>query len=818
MFRRMIDRPKPPSDHARMSRLLRTLLSLLLLLTLGSFPLHAQDSPQEKTATPAQTLTELNSQLTAVSSTLKNKNSDIKLSQLRSTAMGVQDQAQKLAASLAPQMSDLQAKLDVLGPAPAAGAPAEAPEVSSKRHQLDRSSAALDAQIKQAQLLAQNATQLATQITGQRNDQFQAQLTSRTATPLSAEFWVGNAHTFPDDVSRLGRLNKRVGDALQESWQPPNRTPLLLCLSAAILLVGVGRWLLEKLLLWLTTRRVPDGHLRRSAMATAVALLSVLTTGLAAQLLYLGINWNDILDPELDRLATVLVNLVLFAAYINGLGRALLSVQRPSWRLIPLADAAAQCLRPFPWLLGATALLLGLIERINRTIGSSLFSTVVSRGLIALVISSLFGIALWRLARVRRAMVVAGIEPHPRPLWLGLLVAGAWVSIVISGLGVLTGYISLAFFIAGQMLWVGLVVASVYLLSELLQDIFSTVLSPRGRNGKRLQHAFKLDPNTLDQAVVILSGTTRTLLVLLALTLVLLLYGAGPHDLIAGTLRTLGGFKLGELPIDPGSIFSGVLVFMIGLFALDRFKRWLSDQLLPKTSMDVGMRTSIVTLLGYVGVMLIMVLTLAALHVDLKSITWIISALSLGIGFGMQAIVSNFISGLILLAERPVKVGDWISLAGVEGDVQKINVRATEIQLWDRSTMIVPNSQLITQNVRNVTWGYATGRVKFTLPLPLDTDAGRVRDIILARLAEHPSTLDDPEPYVRLADVDAVAMTFAAYAFTRDPRDIFQVKSELLFSVLERLRAEKIRMIRPQDMRLHNPPPQDDGTSNMPYD
>src|SRR5690242_15661133 len=158
------------------------------------------------------------------------------------------------------------------------------------------------------------------------------------------------------------------------------------------------------------------------------------------------------------------------------------------------------------------------------------------------------------------------------------------------------------------------------------------------------------------------------------------------------------------------------------------------------------MQNSMVTLLVYVGGVLVFTLALAALNVRLQNIAWIASALSVGIGFGLQAIVSNFISGLILLAERPVKVGDWVSLNGVEGDIRRINVRATEIQLWDRSTVIVPNSQLITQNVRNVTLANALGRVKFSVPMPLDTDAARARQIILDAFLGHTTMLDTPAP------------------------------------------------------------------------
>lgn len=140
---------------------------------------------------------------------------------------------------------------------------------------------------------------------------------------------------------------------------------------------------------------------------------------------------------------------------------------------------------------------------------------------------------------------------------------------------------------------------------------------------------------------------------------------------------------------------------------------------------------------------------LAALGISVERIAWVASALSVGIGFGLQAIVQNFISGLILLAERPVKVGDWVKLGDTEGDIRRINVRATEIQAGDHSTVIVPNSEFITKTVRNMTWGGSQGRVLLRLPAPLDTDAQRMRALILDAFKAHESILRAPGPASR---------------------------------------------------------------------
>ncbi len=216
------------------------------------------------------------------------------------------------------------------------------------------------------------------------------------------------------------------------------------------------------------------------------------------------------------------------------------------------------------------------------------------------------------------------------------------------------------------------------------------------------------------------------------------------------------------------------------------------------------------TLVGYLGFVLLAMLVMSTLRINLTSLTWVVSALSVGIGFGLQAIVQNFISGLILLTERPVKVGDWVSLGGVEGDIRRINVRATEIQMGDRSTVIVPNSQFISQTVRNVTMGNALGVVGVNLTLPLDTDAMKVRELLLQAFAEHPAILDAPAPSVTFKDLASNGLVLNASGFVNSPRSVAGARSDLLFTILDRLRSEGIALSSPQSLLMI----QDGGPAN----
>lgn len=786
-----------------MPTLLRALLVLSLLF--GSASLRAQDAAASSSApvtvaTAAPTLAGLRKQLDTIRTTLGGKLADAPLGELRNQALDVQQQADAINATLAPQQATLKSQLNLMGPAPARGAPVEAPQVAAKRRQLERDSQRLDALVSEAKQISHDGLHLAAQIASLRRQQFQARLGERTATPFSAAFWAAPIRSLPGDMTRLERLGRRSHDALGHAWQPQGRKPLLLCLAGALLLLLFGRRAMVQWLLMPACRQLPEGHLRRSVMAVGRVLAITLAIGLAATLVRAGLDWNDQLDEDLDALSHALVLTVWFAAFLAGLGHAVLSAKQPSWRLPALSDAAALSLQPFPWLLGAALLLLGMLERISNAIGASLPLTVSLRGLLALVIGTLVGIALYRLAHAHRRLRASDRPNPPRPLWVGVMLAALTLGVALTWLGVVVGYIAFAFFVAWQMLWLGMIVASVYLLVNLLNDVYDTLLDPEHASGQRLQAAFGLAPSTLAQACEILSGLTLVLLLLCGVAAALTPFGAGPQELMAQIYHFFGAHTLGKLKIQPGAMLRAIAVFVVGLVVIRVIKRWLTEQLLPKSGLDPGAQNSAVTLLGYVAVILVFALALASLDVPLQSIAWVASALSVGIGFGLQAIVQNFISGLILLAEHPVKVGDWVSLGEVEGDIRRINVRATEIQLSDRSTVIVPNSQFITQNVRNVTRAGAQGRVRVLLPMPLGTDAEAVRTQMLDALHDHPTTLDVPAPVVRLDDVNASAMTFSAVAYVRNPRDIATVKSDLLFDILRRLAAANLPMSTPQSM------------------
>lgn len=723
-----------------------------------------------------------------------NANDDL-LAQLRQAALQVQRQAEASGTQRAADVARLDDQLKVLGPAQ----PDEADTLTRQRRDLSSQKKNLLAEQQQAEQLTQSARDLSTQIVNLRRSQFNSQITSRAASPLSPAFWSSLIRPTEEDLARLRDLRAEAADAVASALSAEHRTLFLGSLVAAILVWTLVRRVLERLLADAMIRWLPEGRLRRSALALSVALATLTTIGGSVSLLRWGLESSATLGTNMATLIDHVLTLVVFSAFIAGLGRAMLMLQRPTWRLPSIPNQVASALAWFPQLLALALMVLLTQERINSVIGTSLALTVATNGLTALVVSSLFAAALVRYRRVRRRYQLgrpaglAGLLPFVLAVWVGAIL-----------LALLAGYLTLAYFLASKLLWVSVVVTCTYLLTCVFSDLCETLLSPQQSESPALAAAIGLAPRHQAQASTVLAGVGRTLLLFTAALLVFLPSGTSPGELLLSLAEWdgSGGRVLGNLSIMPQDIFVAVVMFFVGLFAIRVVKRWLSERLLPQTDLDVGMRASLVTLVGYLGFLVLAMLVMSTLHINLSSLTWVVSALSVGIGFGLQAIVQNFISGVILLTERPVKVGDWVSLAGVEGDIRRINVRATEIQMADRSTVIVPNSQFISQNVRNVTMGNALGVVGITLTLPLDTDAQHVRQLLLDAYREHEAILETPAPSVSFKDLTSAGMVLSASGYVAGPRVVSGTRSDLLFTILGRLREQGIALSAPQSMVL----------------
>lgn len=774
---------------------------LILLTLLAAFCCAVPVWAQDKAAAPdvAEVLKQAQGQIDPIKKQLEKIGdaplNDSALSSMREQALKTQSEVADAAAALAPKLKDVQERLAELGPAD--GATPEAPNISQQRTQLGKESSRLDSQIKLARLIGVEAEQAAEQLSKERRVRFQAQLGERTASIVSGTFWTDLTREWTRDSIRTQPLASELGGLL-DAVSPA----VWAGMAVAIALIIAVRLLAEELLLKAMTRFVAPGRLRRSLYAVAVVLMSAVACGLAAETLRSGLTWNQSPTGTMTDILAHVVVVSWFGGFVAGLGKALLAAHHASWRLIPMRDDVALALRWFPVVLALTISLGWFIQGMFAIVYASLALTVAFNCIVSLVTSIAMGVAMVR-SRRRYATETDATQRSNQmtiPGWLNLLINLVGIALLVSQIALVLGYVALGAVIVQQLVWICLVLLSAYLLAVVIDDSCTVMLiAIKRQNGQEDDRAY---PAIRSQLVVLASGLGRVLIALLALALLMAPFGGGPTEWLHNFSFLYSGVTVGEVQIRPTSILIALAVLLLGFALVKMLQKWLTDQYLPTTRMDAGMRASASALFGYAGYVLASALTLSALGFGLERVAWIASALSVGIGFGLQAIVQNFVSGLILLAERPVRVGDWVSLDGAEGDIRRINVRATEIQLWDRSTMIVPNSEFITKVVRNVTHASPIGRVLIRLALPVGTDPSKVRDIILAGYQANEDVLEEPRPDVMLDSIEASGLIFIAIGYVNSPRMVARVRSALLFAILQQLHDADIALVAPATMML----------------
>lgn len=726
--------------------------------------------------------------------------SNSRLETLRAQMVKWRETFQSVQDPNAARIAVLKGQIDALGPPPEDGA-SEPDAVAARRIELNNMLEYERAPARRAAEAYGRADTIIQQIDQKLRERRTSALLHLSPSPVLPSSWaaaLGEAAQWGQ--AALSETRNRF-DRMSPDQMRAQLPSELLLLFLVVLTMTFGRRFVHSLPENLSARA---SYNARRAVEFAVSLLQIMLPYVGVRLAVAAIRSTGLsgayLQPVIDALPTAaLVYLVtcwivlrLFPADLTTPTRLRLSEEGArSMRRHGLAVAVA--LGVFALVSPAILPLSGLAAMHGPNLLPPQPFTEAAAGAWHLPLILLTSLLLFRLGGVLRACMDAyQVETAPYRYRVAAALGGVSrvIALVVPVLAVI-GYVTAA----NSLLWPWLntlgLVALVLLLQGFIDGLW--VIIKGGEEGAS---------NAL-APVLIGFG-----LALAALPLLALIWGAQSSDLVELWMQVRNGLRIGGITVSPAAILTFFAVFAIAYLLTRALQVAVGASILPKTRIEAGAQNAIVAGLGYIGISLAALLAITAAGINLASLAIVAGALSVGIGFGLQNIVSNFVSGIILLIERPITVGDWIKVGEYEGTVERISVRSTMINTFDRADVVVPNSDLISSAVINKTRRNLLGRVIVPVTVSYDNDSRHVARVLLEIAEDQPLVMVNPAPGADFTGFGDNGMNFQLRVILSDINQFWAVTNEIRHQIAERFAEEGIKIpYGTRDIRLHHVSP-----------
>ncbi len=694
-------------------------------------------------------------------------------------------QANECVRQTAARIEALKSNLEVLGPEPVE---TDTPEIVKQRFEIQTEISLLEARNSECRLIILRSENVISEAA-----ELQRQLSAQRLTSQGPGGLAIVAGAFDELRTYPGRLTERL-------FSGPRLAGLDGLRWLLAVLIGVVAWFagfLTKRAVepWCDQQRGKGGKpsMRGALARTAVRHLPItLAGGFATLALIIFMR-----DPGLEQMPVRLALAVL----VYGLGRTLIRWLRgyfsPASKLLASNEDLKLMVRARLHAL-LWSLLTGFVIFGRAWFGDSPNeSALLIRGLVAIFLTTSI---IWVVRLARHIPLLKGRYRVPRAILVGAALVA--VSAELAGFRNLANYLLggiLATLAGGLILWI---------LLWVMRQSFVGIISGHAQASYRIRAWLGIRADEPSAEL----GWLRVLIgfvLWLAYGWYLLKVWDTTGNLVPRVVSyATDGIQIGDARFVPANILFGLLLFGLIVATTVWIKARLGKQWLKGAVRDRGSRDALVTITGYLGFVIALLVGLTLAGVSFQGLAIVAGALSLGIGFGLQNIVNNFVSGLILLFERPIKAGDYISVGEIEGFVKQIRIRSTELETQDNQNVIVPNSELIATQVTNWVLRDPSGRLRVLVGVAYGSDTEKVKEILETVAKEHPEVITKgrlPAPVALFTGFGDSSLDFELRAWIRNIERRYHVTSDLNFAIDKAFRENDVEIPFPQrDLHLRS--------------